>query len=172
MKFEEFIKELNSKIYAIALNISKIDRNIEVTDIVQEMHLHLWAKWKNNDTKGYTNSYLLQSCWFYIKNFLRKYETNSKYISLDDPFNDDEYNFMIDFISEDADSVSELSEYNFMVDKIKTCGLTEREKDVFDLLLMGYTLREIGSILKISNVRVSKIQSNLRKKAKRNLFVA
>ena len=50
------------------------------------------------------------------------------------------------------------------ISDIKNNGFTKREKEVFSLLLEGYTVREAGDRLGISHVMVVKLKKNLIRK--------
>jgi DNA-directed RNA polymerase specialized sigma subunit len=53
-----------------------------------------------------------------------------------------------------------------LVEQIRGDGLTKREKEVFELRLQGYTVRQVGERLGISHPRVIRLLSNIRHKWK------
>jgi len=129
---------------------------------MQEMVLHLWKKFKNGDFKDATRSYILQSCWYHIKNYLRKIRSRShtelENLSYDSNFyitetDSDSYNDILDRI-----------DMNIAIFRILNNGITPREKQVLKLLLEGNTLREIGEKIGISFVRVHNIIRNITEK--------
>ncbi|MFQ5866525.1 MAG: sigma-70 family RNA polymerase sigma factor [bacterium] len=136
---------------------------IDEDDLMQEMSLHLWKKWKQGELEGKTESYLLQSCWFHLQNYLRTVDDKGEIISFDEPI-DSEETTLGEIIPDNSQHLPELINWKIIIEKMRTNGLTKREKEVFALCLEGYTLREIGKRLDISFVRVSKIQKHICKK--------
>lgn len=163
MNFKEILEELFPKLTGIARRVNGYLPFIDEDDLMQEMSLHLWKKWKQGELEGKTDSFILQSCWFHLKNYLRTVGDKAQIISLDEPINS-EGTTLGEIIPDNSQPLPELVNWKMLVEKIKTDGLTKREKEVFALCLEGYTLREIGERLDISFVRVSKIKKNIRKK--------
>ncbi len=170
MNFKEILKELTPKFISISLQLNKNSNGYDLNDLVQEMSMHLLEKWNKGEIEGYTKSYILQSCWFHIKNYLRKINKKIKTISLDDIVDGADV-CLCEMIEDDSESVYDIVNFKITVDNILSNGLTKREKEVFLLTLEGHTLREMGEILDISFVRVLKIENNIKKKVKDEVFV-
>ncbi len=170
MNFKEILKELTPKFISISLQLNKNSNGYDLNDLVQEMSMHLLEKWNKGEIEGYTKSYILQSCWFHIKNYLRKINKKIKTISLDDIVDGTDV-CLCEMIEDGSESVYDIVNFKITVDNILSNGLTKREKEVFLLTLEGHTLREMGEILDISFVRVSKIENNIKKKVKDEVFV-
>jgi len=163
MDFENILVNLNLKLRRIACKLNGHLRFIDEDDLVQEMYIHLWKMQEQGELEGKTDSYLLQSCWFHIKNYLRVIDKRIEIVSLDEPIDNSETTFA-EIIPDSYQHFYETVEWGIMSDKIRKIVLTKREKEVLTLLLEGYTFREIGKILGISFVMVSKIKSNICKK--------
>lgn len=170
MNFKEILKELTPKFISISLQLNKNSNGYDLNDLVQEMSMHLLEKWNKGEIEGYTKSYILQSCWFHIKNYLRKINKKIKTISLDDIVDGADV-CLCEMIEDDSEAVYDIVNFKITVDNILSNGLTKREKEVFMLTLEGHTLREMGEILDISFVRVLKIENNIKKKVKDEVFV-
>ncbi|MFN3966559.1 MAG: sigma-70 family RNA polymerase sigma factor [Endomicrobiia bacterium] len=171
MDFENILAKLLPKLIGIAYRI-KLNghlRLIDEDDLIQEMSLHLWEMWVQGETEGKTDSYLLQSCWFHIKNYLRVVSDKIEIVSLNEPI-DNEETTPAETIPDNSQYFSESVDWEIIIDEIETNRLTEKEKKVFILRLKGYTLREIGKILGISFVRVSKIKSSICKKLGHKIY--
>lgn len=163
MKFEKVLEDLKPQLIGISKQINKNTAYIDTDDLVQEMVLHLWEKWRKGEVERHTRSYILQSCWFHIKNYLRKSDSRLKTISVDESV-DKEDIYLWGIIPQESIPVTDAVEFEMTVESIMSNGLTQREKEVFSLILEGCTLREVGEKLRISFVRVFKIKNNLQKK--------
>lgn len=138
-------------------------------DLVQEMCLDLWQKWQTGRFEDKTDSYLVQSCRFYLKNYLRKVKDKGNMVSLDEP-RDEEGNSLGEVIPDENFNLHRLTENADLVSVVRNNGLTPREKEVFALYLEGLNTREIGARLRISHVRVVKLESRICQKAKAYLL--
>ncbi|MFW6134130.1 MAG: sigma-70 family RNA polymerase sigma factor [Elusimicrobiota bacterium] len=158
MKFQEYLEKIKPKIRAISYKAYNKRNYIDVEDIEQEICIHLWEKFKNGEIENNTESYILQGCWFFAKNYLRKnnktgYPANEE-SELNRLYNDNQ-------ISKEK---NELTDIKIDLDYLKDY-LTQQEKKVLYLTLEGYTLREIADMMEISFPRVSKVRKNIRKKS-------
>jgi RNA polymerase sigma factor (sigma-70 family) len=141
---------------------------LEAEDLVQEMCLDLWQKWQTGRFEDKTDSYLVQSCRFYLKNYLRKVKGKKDLVSLEEP-QDEEGNSLGEVIPDENSDLHRLTETQDLVSLVRNNGLTPREKEVFELYLTGLNTREIGRRLGVSHVRVVKLQSHIREKVKNHL---
>ena len=161
MIVKELIKELDCELKAIAFKLARQYRNFDSDDFLQEMYLYLWENFKEHSGEGITKSYILQGCWFHLKNFIRTSKNKFSHASLD-------YSegCLGDIIPEEYESYTSL-DFKVAVSEVMNNGLSKREKKVFTLSLEGYTLREIGEQLKVSHVMVYKIKNSIKKKVNR-----
>lgn len=166
MKFEEFLNEYRPSIEKMASSLSKSYTSFDKKDLAQEAYCHLWELFCDNKIEGKNKTYILRSCWFYLKNYLRKNQDSIMPECLDMPIGEDGETLreiIPDIETEPKICIERLSA-KILVNEIGSNGLTAREKEVFFLCLEGYTTREIGEVLGISHVRVVKIQKNIRDK--------
>lgn len=165
MDFDNMLKELSSQLRGMARRLNGHPGFVDENDLLQEMRLHLWRKWEGGETEDKTESYLLQSCWFHVRNYIRTVNGRSDLLSLDAPTGD-EQSLLGEMVPDNSGSVWERVNCRTIIESIRQDGLTSREKEVFDLSLEGNTLREIGKQLGISFVRISKIKANISKKCR------
>ncbi len=167
MNFEELIGSLEPQLKAIAFKISVQYPAFEADDLLQEAHLYIWKNFIREKNE-FKRSYILQGCWFHLKNYIRVSKNKFPDMSLDSVTCDDE-NSLGDIV-ESGEGVYESFEFNDSVSQVMDNGLSKREKEVFIMVLAGYTLREIGRKLKVSHVMVHKVIKSIRKKAFNHFF--
>lgn len=163
---EKFIQVARSYLpvfHRMAQKIGKLPCWITPDDIVAEMLLNLWECWKRGELESKTRSYILQNCWFSVKNYLRKSEDKVHLISLSEPI-DEEGTSLEELIESDL-NFFRVIEVRQLLDELQK-KLTPRENQVLHLQKGEYTTREIARELNISHVRVVKIQHNIKKKAR------
>ncbi len=129
--------------------------------------MHLWVSFKEGRLDDKTDSYILQGCYFHLKNFLRKTEEKVNLVSLDAKLDEEGMRFEENLCLENPESCFNRLEAKFLIDHLQNNGLTQREKEVLSLILEGLTVREIGKRLGISHVRVVKIKANIVSKSKK-----
>lgn len=131
--------------------------------------MHLWQDFRKGKLDDKTDSYILQGCYFHLKNYIRKNYDKAKLISLENMTNQEGELFDLDNILslENRQACLDLINCKMLIEKINNNGLTKREKEVFCLALEGLTTREIGNKLGISHVRVVKLRSKIKDKCKK-----
>ncbi len=174
MYFEEIIKRISPKLKGIVYRLKGYFPLFSAEDLYQEVMSHLWVDYKEGKLSDKTDSYILQGCYFYLKNYIRKNKPRALFVSLDGFIydeNGEEFN-MGDVLSlEDPRSVLEDIHANFLLEQINNNGLTRREKEVFHLALEGLTTREIGNRLGVSHVMVVKLQKRIREKCRKHMDI-
>jgi len=162
MSFEELLKSISPVLKRITYKFNHRSSFFDAEDLYQEALIHLWNNFRSGRLDNKTKSYILQGCYFHLKNFLRKESPKIQLVDLDALTNTE---------SETAYSPASDDELDtkFLIEKIQNNGLTIREKEVFSLCLSGLTVREIGSKLGISHVMVVKIKKGMRKKLEEHL---
>ncbi|MDD5687430.1 MAG: sigma-70 family RNA polymerase sigma factor [Elusimicrobia bacterium] len=163
MEFKKVLEEFYPKLRGIARKFNGYLQFVDEDDLLQEMSIYLLEKWEQDKFKGKTESYLMQGCWFHIKNYLRTVNDKVNIVSIDEPINSDGTT-LNEIIPDNSQLLSEIIAYKIYIKIVKANGLTKREKEVLVFCLNGYTLREIGNKLKISFVRVARIRKNICKK--------
>ena len=132
-------------------------------DLFQEALVHLWTNFSSGALSDKTDSYMLQGCYFHLRNYLRKNQEQAVLISLGHPADED------DPRAEDIPDVRSLhsfdeAEGNLQIGAMEEGGITEREKNVLLFSLEGMTTREIGKQLGISHVSVVKIRNRIKER--------
>ncbi len=168
MKLEKLIENLEPELKGIALKTAGQYPDFDTEDLMQEMFLFLWENLKKGKIKNCTKSYLLQGCWFHLKNYIRTSQNKLPYLSLDYTISDDE-NCLADTIHSNENFYDSF-EFNIAVSEVMNNGLSDREKEVFSMTLAGYTFREIGEKLEVSHVMVHKILKNIKSKTYKHFF--
>lgn len=165
MHFEEVVKRISPKLKGITHRLNWHFTFFDDDDLYQEAMSHLWVDYKDGKLFGKTDSYILQGCYFYLKNYIRKVRDKARLISMYTLLDKEE-----DSASEgvlclkDAKSYFDDMNNKILIEDILNDGLTKREKEVFLLCLENLTTREIGKRLGISHVRVIKVKKNFSRK--------
>lgn len=169
MTFENLLNKLDPKIRGIARKLNYRYTYFDDDDLYQEALTHLWQKHESGDFTDKTESYILQGCYFFLKNYIRKTYKNldRKLLSLDTAGDNTGVN-LAEKISdtESADSFS-------LIDARLAWGdleqiLSAREKNILSMQMEGFTTREIGATLGVSHVMVVKIEKKIKGKYTRN----
>jgi RNA polymerase sigma factor (sigma-70 family) len=169
MTFEDLVNKVSPKLKGIVYKLNTHCSFLNDKDLLQESLLYLWVEFKEGNLSGHTDSYILQGCYFYLKNYLRKFRDRGRLISIEGLVNEE---------GADLEEVLSWQHYKpgaeiiqldnkILVDKIRNNGLTDREKQVFILWLEGLTTREIGRKLDISHVRVVRLQNSIKEKCQK-----
>ena len=130
-------------------------------DLCQEALAHLWISFQDRKLEDKTDSYILQGCYYHLKNYIRTNADKAKLISMESPI-DDEGTIIKDIIASGEEPAYNYMEERDFQESIDAYGLSEREKEVVNLSLKGLTTREIGFELKVSHVTIVKIKRKIR----------
>ncbi|MEI6862893.1 MAG: sigma-70 family RNA polymerase sigma factor [Candidatus Omnitrophota bacterium] len=161
-KFEDLIRKFSPTLRGITHKLNGHFTFFDEDDLFQEALEHLWIYYNQNKLGDKTDSYVLQGCYFHLKNYIRKTMDKAKLISLQK-------------LTEDGDSTLESFigyEDRRIEDNLENVSISEseavkrmncRERAVLKLSMNGMTVREIGKKLGISHVMVVKIRKNMRK---------
>lgn len=133
---------------------------IDEDDFYQEMCMHLWNNFKDGVPKGINDTYIIRGCEFHIRNHIRTKREKARLVSLEGPVNEDGCTLK-DILYTREESLDRYVDRKITIEGIMNNGFTKREKDVFSLLLKGYTVREAGERLGISHVMVVKLKQRL-----------
>lgn len=157
---ENIIRRISPKIRGIVRKIEKNEPLFDRDDLYQEILLHLWVDFKDGKLDSKTDSYILQGCYFYIKNYVRVNRMKINTVSIEEMKGKDEWS-----ISEKRE---EIVNFEFLIEQIESSDIfNEREKKVLHMLLEGLTVREIGNELGVSHVMVLKIKRKIEMKIKK-----
>lgn len=171
MSFEVLLKRISPTLRRIAYKLNGHFSSFNDEDLFQEALVHLWLAYEDDELSGKTDSYILQGCYFHLKNYIRKNYDKVNLISLDNAANEEGETFDLGKVLslKNPGSCFEYVNCKMLIEKINNNGLTIREKEVFNLALEGLTTREIGSRLGISHVRVVKLRGKIREKCRKYL---
>ncbi len=164
MSFEELWMKLSPPLWQMTRRFRNHPRFINQEDMMQEVLCHLWERWRKDELTDKTESYILTSCRFHLQNYLRKVQEKITPVSLHAPV--DSRGTTLEELIPDRSFWLEQIDDKVLIEQIRGDGLTKREKEVFELRLQGYTVRQIGERLGISHPRVIKLLSNIRNKWK------
>ncbi|MBN1354320.1 MAG: sigma-70 family RNA polymerase sigma factor [Candidatus Omnitrophica bacterium] len=164
MYFEELAGRISPKLRAIAKKLERREAFFDADDLYQESLILLWEKSRKGELDDKTDSYILQGCFYFLKNYIRvTYKTldrNSKSI---DELSKNNENGKTGLTIKDPENRFAFMVVDILVEDILP-SLTGREKEVFLLSIDEMTSREIGKILGISHVMVVKIGKKIREK--------
>lgn len=136
----------------------------DADDLYQQMVMYLWGRFKDGIPIGMNKAYVIKACEFYLLNFLRKGRRAPFHYSLDAPVRDTNMTLM-DTLHDKRDTLSE-SESSINIDLIRDKSLTAKERRVLEMLLEGYTVREIADKMGISHVMIIKYKQKIIAKSK------
>ena len=131
-------------------------------DLLQEALIHLWTDFQRGLLDDKTDSYILQGCYFHLKNYIRKSQDSATMLSLNSILEEDGPHLEEILIADDLasyDRVETVLEIEAM-----GSGISQRERDVLFFCLEGMTMREIGKKMGISHVSVVKIRNKIRER--------
>lgn len=166
MEFEELVKKFSKRIKYLADRSIIPSQVIDKEDIYQEMLYHLWERWRRGEFEGKSDAYIIGSCYFHLKNYLRQWTDKAKLISLNEPLGE-EWVSLEELIPSQTPLFDKKVDDILFIQQMKNKELTRKEKEVTELLAQGYTLRQIAKKLNISHIRVFKIKENIAKKFKK-----
>ena len=160
MYFETLVKRVSPKLKQITRKLNGHFSFMDDQDLFQEALLHLWVDYEQGSVADKTDSYLLQGCYFHLKNYIRKMQDNAPLLSLSSIIDEDGAHLEEILLTSDPAPL-EYAEGRLQMEALEN-GMTEREKRVLALCIEGLTTREIGKQLGISHVSVVKIRNKLK----------
>ncbi len=166
MDFAGLLKRISQKLRGIAYRLGSRHYFFNDEDLYQEAVVHLWQDFKRGLLKNKTDSYILQSCYFHLKNYLRNAKITRQMISLCDIYDAQEYNPEETALLRDERSECFLEQLDnkMLAETICNNGLTDREKYILSLCAEGLTMRQIGDKLEVSHVSIVKAMARIRQK--------
>ena len=170
--FEELIKRLSPKLKGIAYKAHWAGYYFNNDDLYQEALLHLWNEYNAGTLSDKTDSYILQGCYFHLKNYMRTALDKIRPVSLDGqaPFGSESRTGYLSLPGEGStDDYFASLHARRLVDVIYNNGLSDKEKKLLPLFSEGLSTREIGKRVGISHVRVIKMRRDIEKKCRKHL---
>jgi RNA polymerase sigma factor (sigma-70 family) len=171
MDFEELHRKLSPTIKRIAYRLDGRYRCFNHDDLYQEAAVHLWTDFLKGKLRDKTDSYILQGCYFHLKNYIRKINERPNTISIDTALSENEELTLEDVLGKYcACDNSRLELHNkLLVQSIQSNGFDPKEKKLLSYYSQGLTTRDIGKRMGISHVSVVKLMQKVRAKIKRHL---
>jgi RNA polymerase sigma-70 factor (ECF subfamily) len=158
MSFEELIKRISPKLKGIIYKVHRTSHPLSEDDLYQEAILQLWCDHQDGKLSDKTDSYILQSCYFYLKNHIRKAQDKTSLMSEE----------LLDiFSSQEEFAVEQGPDIDNLMEEVFENELTRKEKEIVFFYLQGWTTREIGERLGVSHVSVVKLEEKIREKCKK-----
>ncbi|MFH1441695.1 MAG: hypothetical protein ABIH18_06645 [Candidatus Omnitrophota bacterium] len=166
MTFEELVIKISPVLKKITYKLKGYSYFLNEEDLFQESSIFLWENYKQGKLSDKTDSYILQGCYFYLKNYLRKARDKACLMSMEYLIEQEGVELRglafcegqkPDFWGLDSDMISK---------RIGRFGLTLRETEVLNLSMERVTIRDIGKQLGISHVMVLKIKNKIKEKCR------
>jgi len=168
MHFQALVNRISPKLKGITHRLNGHFTFFNDEDLYQEAMSHLWTDYNGGKLSDKTDSYILQGCYFYLKNHIRKVQDKACLVSMHTLIGEEENSELEELLClESSQSCFEDTHNKILIEEIMNDGLTSKEKEVFSLCLKGLTTREIGEILGISHVMVVKFKSRIKDKCQK-----
>jgi len=165
-ELNEIINRLRYQLKGIIRKLNIRYHYIDSDDLYQEILLYLWQQNKSGRLKDKNDSYILQGCYYYLKNYVRTH-IKTGYREADKIYNDNLLEQNQEFREIAQTNGQNLSRYNlaeYLYYNEFNKVLSIKEKILLNLRIRGLTNREIGKELGISHTMVSKIRKEMKKK--------
>jgi len=166
MTFDELIERISPKLKGIVYKIPASSHSLSMEDLYQEAVLQLWVDHNEGKLADKTDSYILQSCYFYLKNYIRTLRDKTSLMSVNMPINEDGTELQDILSAEPEQTADEQPDIDTLMEKVFKDTLNRKEKEIVFFYLQGWTTREIGERLGISHVTVVKLEEKIREKCK------
>lgn len=160
--FEDLIRKFSPKLRGITHKLNGRFTFFDEDDLFQEALGHLWLYYNHNKLDNKTDSYVLQGCYFHLKNYIRKMMDKARHVSLQ-KLTEDGDSALESFLGYEDRRIEENAEGLAISESEAAKRMTGRERAILKLSMDGATVREIGRRLGISHVMVLKIRKGMRK---------
>lgn len=168
--FETLVKRISPTLKKITYRLNGHSSFFNDEDLYQEALIRLWQDFKKDKLQDKTDSYILQGCYFHLKNYLRKMRPKTRSVSLESLVTDDDgRNIGETLLLEVKDTQSDIDRLDnkLLVETIRNNGFSPREKRMLYLYGQGLTTRAIGERLGVSHVRVIKMMREVKDKCRK-----
>ncbi len=169
MSFEGLVKKISPTLKRITYRLNGHFTFFNEDDLFQEALIHLWQDFNAGKLNDKTDSYILQGCFFHLKNYIRKSRVKIQMVSLETVINEEGTSLGETLFLKDERRENSLDYLNdkMLVETIRNNGFTRREKDVLSFYAEGLTTREIGKRMGVSHVSVVKITARIKDKCRK-----
>lgn len=163
MSFEHLLTRISPTLKRITHKLNGHHSFFDDEDLYQEALIHLWLHYKQGSLSDKTDSYILQGCYFHLRNHLRKVQDKMPVLSIHTGVGEDGTK-LEDILTIDGTTAFDYLESQIDVEAQEAQCLTDREKTILSLIMEGMSMREVGSKLGISHVMVLKIRNKIKEK--------
>lgn len=163
MSFESLVARISPTLKRITHRLNGHHSFFDDDDLFQEALIHLWVRYNDGTLADKTDSYILQGCYFHLRNYLRKVQEKATVLSLNTGAGDDGFS-LEDLVAMDGTISFDNLESRLDVEAGEEKYFTDREKMVLSLMLEGMSMREIGARVGVSHVMVLKIRNRIKDK--------
>ena len=113
--------------------------------------------------EGKTDSFILQGCYFFLKNLLRKMHkgVDCHVLSIDIPRSESGCSWADLLVVKGSQHTKRGIDAHLLVGELFR-HLNGRERNVFTMRTEGFTMREIGQVLGVSHVMVVKVEKKIK----------
>ncbi len=170
--FESMVRRLSPKLKGIAYKARWTGQYFSEEDLYQEALVHLWKDYNAGFLSDKTDSYILQGCFFFLKNYVRTSRDKINPVRIDASPSGEGGSILDSLYSRGFDSSRDMIDglhSRMLADTIRNNGLTEKEKDVVSLFAEGLTTRQIGARIGLSHVGVIKMRRVIADKCRKHL---
>jgi RNA polymerase sigma factor (sigma-70 family) len=163
MTFDSLVHRISPTLKRITRKLNGHYSYFNGEDLYQEALTRLWIDFKDGTLGDKTDSYILQGCYFHLRNYLRKAQDHATLLSLHAPMGEDGVRLEDSMAAEDGLTFEQI-ESRLQMEMAEKMYFTDREKNVLMFFMEGMSMREIGAKLGISHVMVLKIRNKIKDK--------
>ena len=170
--FNSLVAKFSPGIKRIAYKLNGRYRSFDHDDLYQESLLHLWNASRENKLADKTDSYILQGCYFHLRNCIRKINEKPNTLSLESMFDTQSDSSAADVLLNRcvvSPDMRDQLDTILVAGAISNNGFSPREKRIIFSLSEGLTTRQIGRRLGVSHVSVVKMLKKIRRKSSRHI---
>lgn len=167
MSFEERTKNIIPILKRITYKLRYGAGYLDDNDLFQEALLHLWQDYNSGKLLDKTDSYILQGCYFHLKNYLRKIRKKARFLNLEALAESEKENSLKEITAIQEAGYREYLDYlhdKLLVETICNNGFTPREKTLLFFCKEGLTTRQIGERMGVTHVSIVKMISKIKVK--------
>ena len=166
MSFDVLINRISPTLQRITQKLNGRFTFMDHDDLLQEAILHLWVDFQNGRLHDKTDSYVLQGCFYHLKNYIRKVQDSVTVLSLSSVA-DEEAGRLEEILEADDVAAFDYVDGKMQVEALLESGMTQREREILAYSMEGMTTREIGARLGISHVSVVKVRNRIKERWER-----
>ena len=163
MSFEGLLGRISPTLKRLTKKLNGHHTFFSDEDLYQEALIHLWISFNKGTILDKTDSYILQGCYFFLRNYLRTVLDQVPFVSLNAPLGEEGVS-LEDYLPFEDTNYFEYITSKVDMDTLEEKHLTTRERETLHLFVEGMSMREIGSKLGISHMMVWKIRNRIKDK--------